>query len=139
MVHNNGWMLLKNVPFVALLIILNIFSIGCAFDLANIKPAPAEITPCTTNCRSFTLSEDVLLDNISCGYKRTIKQGSKWVCTGHIPEGPVYKPVNTCFTIECSNVFEAYLVLREKTVIGFYLPVENGFVPIKKPVELLIQ
>ena len=128
-----------NVGFITFFCIFHIFVSGCAFDLANIKPIPTEITPCKTNCESFTISEDVFLDNISCGYNRKLKQGSEWICTGYIPEGPVYKPVNSCFTIECSNVFEAYLVLRKKTIIGFYLPVEDGFVPIKKPAQLHTQ
>lgn len=125
-----------------LLIILNIgfyLFVGCAFDLANIKPTPTEIVHCKNDCVSFIISKDVYLENISCGYSRTIKKGSEWIHTGDIPQGHVYKPVNTCFTIECSNVFEGYLVIVDKSIVGFYLPVEKGYVPIKKPVTIITQ
>jgi hypothetical protein len=109
---------------------------GCAFDLANIHPTPITLTPCRQNCKSLTITQAIVLTNITCGYDRTIKQGSTWKLTGNVPQGEVYKPVNACFTLECSNVFEAYLVLREKMIVGFYLPVEKGFVPLNKPTPL---
>lgn len=109
---------------------------SCAFDLANIHPTPITLAPCTQNCETITVTEDVALTNISCGYDRTIKKDSKWRLAGEVLEGEVYKPVNTCFTIECSNVFEAYLVLRENSIVGFYLPVERGFVHLGTPTPL---
>jgi hypothetical protein len=109
---------------------------GCAFDLANIKPTTTEFMTCENDCKSFTVTEEIQLDNLPCGYNRTIKNGTRWRQTGKIPEGMVFKPVDTCFTIECSNVFEAYLVMNKEMIVGFYLPVEKGFVPNKKPVQI---
>ena len=55
---------------------------------------------------------------------------------GKIQAGNVYKPLNQCLTIECSNIFEAYLVMNGNMLNGFYLPVENGYVALDSPVEL---
>jgi hypothetical protein len=39
-------------------------------------------------------------------------------------------------TVECSNVFEAYLVILKDCMVGFYLPVERGFISITHPIQL---
>ena len=139
MYYRNGLKHFKMVCLIAVSLIGICNLGGCAFDLANIKPTPTEIVRCKNDCVSFTVSEEIVLDNVFCRYDRTIEKGSKWVHIGDIPEGPVYKPMNTFLTIECSNVFEGYLVLNNKSIKGFYLPVEKGYVPIKKPVILLTQ
>jgi hypothetical protein len=41
-------------------------------------------------------------------------------------------------TVECSNVFEAYLVVATGQLVGFYLPVEKGFVSLPEPISLPI-
>jgi hypothetical protein len=114
------------------------FLVGCAFDLVNIKPTPTDFIACENNCESFIVTEEVKLDSLPCGFNRIIKKDTRWKQTGKIPDGVVFKPVETCFTIECSNVFEAYLVIRENMIIGFYLPVEKGFVQNKKPTKITI-
>jgi hypothetical protein len=55
-----------------------------------------------------------------------------------IEQGEVFKPLDQCLTVECSNVFEAYLVVQNHQLTGFYLPVQDGFVPLKGPVDLPI-
>lgn len=139
MTDNKIDIFIKQPIYFLFLIIFLSFPMSCAFDLANIKPSSTTIIPCNSNCGSFIIAEEVELNNLTCGYNRTIKQGTKWIKFGEIPEGDIYRPVDTCFTIECSNVFEAYLVLNKETILGFYLPVEKGFVPIKEPTKLITQ
>ena len=129
----------SNYPNTICLLLFFFLLLGCAFDLANIKPTPTDFIACENDCESFTVSEEILLDNLPCGYNRTIKKDARWKQTGITLEGMVYKPVETCFTIECSNVFEAYLVIKDNMIIGFYLPVEDGFVPNKKPAQITMQ
>ncbi len=38
--------------------------------------------------------------------------------------------------LECSNVYEAYRVVREGRLMGFFLPVQQGFVGLAEPVVL---
>jgi hypothetical protein len=73
----------------------------------------------------------------SSGYSRVIKSCSKWEYVGLITKGNVYKPIGHIFTIEGYHVHEAYLVVNDKRLIGFYLPVENAFSGVKK--EILLQ
>jgi len=113
--------------------------VGCAFDLAHINYDPAKLDVDLRETRSFILKEDVVLNALPCGFDRTLKKEKKWEMIGHIDRGTVYKPIGHCFTIECSNIFEAYLVIHRDQLFGFYLPVEKGFVDIKDPVDLPIQ
>lgn len=117
---------------------LMIFS-GCAFDLAHVNYQPATFSTCSENCPDLTIATEQQLTKLPCGYQRTLKKDSKWSMVGKIQAGNVYKPLNQCFTIECSNVFEAYLVMNGNTLSGFYLPVEDGYVELDKPVELEIK
>ena len=63
------------------------------------------------------------------GYRRTIREGSVWTRVGRVSQGEVYKPTNQVFVVEGTHVHEAYLVLDDNQVVGFYLPVERAFAP----------
>jgi hypothetical protein len=115
----------------------SIIFIGCAFDLAHVKYNPAILTECSEDCQTFILREELVLNNLPCGYKRTLKENSEWAMVGSIESGDVYKPLNQCLTIECSNVFEAYLVLNGHNIKGFYFPVEDGYMALKKPIQII--
>lgn len=69
-------------------------------------------------------------------YTRTLAAGSRWLPAGTLPQGTVYRPVDSVFTIEGRNVHEAYLVIRRETLTGFYLPAESQFAPLSDPIQL---
>ena len=110
--------------------------VGCAFDLAHVDFKEATLSACSKNCPTITILSEKLLSNMPCGYDRTIKKDSEWSMVGTIDTGDVYKPLNQCFTVECSNIFEAYLVISDSWLNGFYLPVEDGYVALDEPTEL---
>jgi len=58
---------------------------------------------------------------------------------GTIGEGTVYKPRGTVLTVESVNVSEAYIVVRDGVLAGFWLPVERAFVPAEKAVAIPLQ
>ena len=64
--------------------------------------------------------------------------GSRWRFAGVIPQGGVYRAAQGVLTVEGANIHEAYLVIRERQVVGFYLPVEQAFSPLGEAVPLLI-
>ena len=72
----------------------------------------------------------------STGYSETLKAGSTWERTGAIPQGDVYRPVGTVFSVEGANRHEAYLVISADRIVGFYLPGEEAFAPLPQPVPL---
>ena len=68
---------------------------------------------------------------LSSGYSRHLNQSSKWKKVGGITQGTVYSPVDTTFAIEGAQVHEAYLVVQTGKLVGFYLPVEKSFSPLR--------
>lgn len=74
------------------------------------------------------LMEDAQLSSMEV-YARTLPAGSVWELRGTVPQGKVYRRVNGIFTIEGAHVHEAYLVLADEQLVGFYLPVERAYSP----------
>ena len=111
---------------------------GCAFDLAHVSYRPAQFKPEPEPPITLIMKDAVKVEQAPCGYARTLFKGTRWDLIGTIPEGGVYKPKDQVLTVECSHVHEAYLVVSGGALIGFYLPVEKGFVPISPTIKLPI-
>jgi hypothetical protein len=73
------------------------------------------------------------------GESRSVRAGSRWVEFGTIAEGTVYKPRGTVMTVEVINISEAYIVVRNRSWVGFWLPVEKEFVPLEKVAPVALQ
>jgi hypothetical protein len=88
--------------------------------------------------RRLVLADEVSLTGTPC-YSRSLRKTTRWDQIGTIAEGDVLRSKDQVLTLECSNVHEAYLVLSGDTVVGFFLPVEQGFVPYDPPIVLPIE
>jgi len=108
---------------------------GCA-----VSHTPTELTPLaiTEHTKQQTLTNQLTFE-LGTGYSRTLKAGSQWISIGRVPQGEVYKPYKDVFTLEGANVHEAYLVVDTGRLIGFYLPVERGYSPLKQALPLPLQ
>ena len=105
---------------------------GCA-----IKQQPTQFTPLNASANPVRLRLTQRVDfSLSTGYTRTLKSGSLWTDIGSVPQGEVLKPYHDVFTLEGSNVQEAYLVVANNTLSGFYLPYEHKFSPIGTQISL---
>jgi len=103
----------------------------------TIPTAPSTITlaqPTTTTHRIQLQSEVPL--KLDTGYTRTLASKSVWSRIGRVPQGDVYRPVGTIFTIEGRQVHEAYLVIQDKRLLGFYLPGEQNYSPLSTAVPM---
>ncbi|HYQ81393.1 MAG TPA: hypothetical protein VEP68_07820 [Anaeromyxobacteraceae bacterium] len=110
-----------------------LLALGCA---AELKRAPVSFTPATGGeARTLRVRETVSVTP-STGYGRQIRAGSTWRLVGSLPQGDVYRPVGDVFTVEGANVHEAYLVLAQGRVVGFYLPGEAAYAPLRDGVAL---
>lgn len=122
------------------LVVLCTFVMGCAFDVSHIQYTPSQFTPLPSSPKHFVMKESVQIIEGPCAYySRILRQGTTWDFAGTIPEGEVYKPRDQVLTIEASHVYEAYLVLSDSSLVGFYLPVEQAFAPLAKPRKLPIE
>jgi hypothetical protein len=84
---------------------------------------------------SVRLARTVAVTPIT-GYTKSVKAGSMWQRVGVVPQGVVYRPVGDVFAIEGANMHEAYLVVAEGDLVGFYLPGEAAFSPLPERVPL---
>ncbi|GAJ03730.1 unnamed protein product, partial [marine sediment metagenome] len=109
-----------------------ILFIGCAFDLVHVKQIPTQLNLSQPGEKSWTLINEVKLI-CDTGYDRQLKSGTKWDYVGKVEQGYVYKTNDQILTVEGSNIFEAYIVILEDNIVGFYLPVEKSYTPIQSP------
>jgi hypothetical protein len=51
--------------------------------------------------------------------------------------GEVFATKDQIVTVEASNIYEAQLIVANRCIVGFYLPVEKKFVPVSQsnPIE----
>jgi hypothetical protein len=126
---------LKSVGLSACLSAL-IVTCVCACALP-VKQLPLAQPLVSATGRSFVLNADAEC-RIGTGYGRTLRQGTRWQLFGTLKEGDVYRSPDQVLTVEGYNVHEAYLVVRDGWLIGFYLPVEKTLTPVSKRVQLAI-
>jgi hypothetical protein len=120
----------KFFPLIALLLA------GCALDVVRHSTILAHTEP--AQVRQYLVLQAVLV-RFDTGYERTIRAGAVFAEIGTLKQGNVLKPVNIVFTIEGTHVHEAYPVVDDGRIVGFYLPVEKAFALLSNPVALLIQ
>jgi hypothetical protein len=120
------------------LAIVAVLMTGCAFDLADVKYDPAQLGSLVDGERVLTMDSDTPVSGAPCGYSRTLRKGTRWVAVGHLEQGDVYRSRDQSLTVECSNVYEAYPVIAADRLVGFYLPVEKAFSPLKQAIQLSV-
>jgi hypothetical protein len=113
-------------------LVLALLLAGCA---AHVPVRSANLLPLTA------LAPDLEFDaswpiRLSTGYTRDVPARSQWRAAGMLPQGTVYRPLNTVFAIEGRQVHEAWLVVQAGALQGFYLPAENNFSPLSPPLSL---
>ena len=105
---------------------------GCA-----VEQQTTQFSPMVTSKQSALERLDRQVDiQLNTGYARTLKSGSLWSDIGSITQGEVFKPYHDVFTLEGSQIHEAYLVVSNNTLTGFYLPFERSFSPLKPNIPL---
>jgi len=124
------------------LLILLIFApgiiTGCAFDIVHIKQVPVQYEDVKIIKSDFILKDEVIL-NTGTGYNRKLNKGTRWHYVNTIPYGDIFKTKDQILTIERSNIFEAFIVVSDENLVGFFLPVEQTYSPLNKPKPLAVE
>lgn len=107
---------------------------GCA---SQVRHEPLTFTPAASagyqSLKTMAQAANIVLDT---GYNRSLRAGSQWIHVGTVSQGDVYKSYKDVFTLEGAHIHEAYLVISDGQLVGFYLPVERGYSPIGQKVRL---
>jgi hypothetical protein len=117
----------------AIIITILVSCIGCASLLKE------KVDFHSTGAAETQNVEKPIKISLDTGYTRTIDANSTWQLVGNVSnhkfkDGKVYKPVGDVLSIEGTQRYEAYLVVLEGKIIGFYLPASSRFSPLKKQV-----
>jgi hypothetical protein len=88
----------------------------------------AQLTP--GDGRMFRLARKAEIP-LSTGYSTTLRPNTRWQRVGQLPQGDVYRTRDQIVTVEGAHIHEAYVVLKDGSIVGFYLPVERTFSPVK--------
>jgi opacity protein-like surface antigen len=104
---------------------------GCA----SVAYSPAALQTAATSPAPRALANPLDIE-FDTGFHRTIAAGSQWQQVGAIAQGAVYKPHQDVFTLEGAHIHEAYLVVEQDKLVGFYLPAERGFSPLKRQLAI---
>ncbi len=116
-----------------------LFLAGCVFDLSYVKLRPVTFTPVSGATQAdFSLREEVKA-TMGTGYPTRLKSGTRWHQIGRTEFGPVFTTQDQVVTVEASNIYEARPVVSDQSLIGFYLPVEQKFVSVGRPIRLETQ
>jgi hypothetical protein len=106
--------------------------VACAPEIVR---RPTELMPLTEQAGgTIEIVEDTSI-SVGPGYRRVIGRGSVWTRIGRSAEGEIFKPADRVFTVEGAHIHEAYLVLDGDRIVGFYLPVERAFSPVRDRTE----
>lgn len=107
---------------------------GCA-----VQHVPATLEPALgADMRQRVVAAQVQV-GLPTGYTRALRAGSVWRFAGKLPQGDVYRPVGDVFTLEGAHIHEAYLVVKDGSLVGFYLPAERAFSPLDKALSIPFQ
>jgi hypothetical protein len=109
---------------------------ACASEVVR-HPTELSATPPQQQKR-YVASQpaSIMLDS---GYSRTIGRETEFLEIGRIKQGAVLKPLNSSLTVEGAHMHEAYPVVENGHITGFYLPVEQAFSPLSRPTTLVIE
>lgn len=126
--HYKKWLVAPSIVFVL---------IGCASEVYRQSSVLSAYGDEVSKARLFN-SEPVRL-HLPTGYERRIPSHTEFIEVGRIAEGVVLRPVSYVLTVEGANVHEAYLVVDDGFIVGFYLPVERAFSPLKRKAQIVFK
>lgn len=121
----------------AAVLLAGVLVAGCAPEVLRVPIQPVAQAP-GGRAATIAVRQPAVL-NLGTGYPRTLAAGSRWRLAGALPQGLVYQAAQGVFTVEGANIHEAYLVLRGREVVGFYLPAEQAYSPLKDAVMLVLE
>jgi len=125
---------MKRIPWFTLIAVLNLA--GCASDVRH--TATHFTPPSGEQLAPIVIPGNIEVRPVSA-YRGSLKAGSVWDYAGRIPEGAVYRVKNDVFMVEGANRHEAYCVISNNRLVGFFLPVEQAFIAIEPTVSLVLK
>jgi hypothetical protein len=109
---------------------------ACATEIVR---EPVSFSTQAASAQSDYVVDAPIAVSSTSGYERRVPAGSRWRLVGTIPQGDVYRRVDDVFSIEGAHMHEAFLVVAQGQLVGFYLPVEKSYSPARSAVPIAVQ
>ena len=113
-----------------------LIALGVAACAPAVVQQPTQLTPGVG--KSFRLTREAD-PSLSVGSAKTLRAGTRWELVGTVPQGEVYRSRDQIVTLKSDHIHEGYIVVRQGALVGFYLPVERTFSPVKQSQPLTIE
>jgi hypothetical protein len=120
---------------IASVVVLSFLTGGCAFDVVSVRQAPTHFTANSKSKDGFRLLTEVKA-KLGTGFPTELHAGTQWTKAGDVTQGAVYRTADQVVKVEASNIQEAWIVVSNETLVGFYMPVEGTFAPLGHPYPL---
>lgn len=105
---------------------------GCATEI-HPQPVSFHPTAVTGPTRVLVGAADGRPES---GSSRALQAGTELREVGTLPQGAVYRAVNHEIQVRAGDRYEAYIVVSGTNWLGYYLPSEHAYLPLKQPTEL---
>lgn len=126
---------MKEIFALGLSVLLTLTCFGCAFDIVHVDQMPVQYENNSLQKPGFRLEEEVNV-SLGTGYSRKLNRGTTWQYVNTITQGDIFETKDQILTVEGSNIFEAFIVVSDKKLVGFFLPVEETYSPLSTPKPL---
>ena len=114
-----------------------VFLLFTACSINQVK-VDQPLTPSRDQDAVFKLHTAATLESVGV---RTVEllPDTHWHLIGSIPRGRVFEPLDQVVTVNGFNVHEAYIVVHDGRVTGYYLPFEKSFVEVESVAIKLVR
>jgi len=114
-------------------IVVVVFScVACAPEIVR---SNIEFTSITDSKELIQLTRTTVIPNYS-GTGTSVFVGTRWARVGDVVHGKVYRSRDSVFFLRGANSHEAYLVINDKKLVGFYLPGDRAWSPLTPPLDI---
>ena len=121
----------RSIPLLVLLPLFFLLA-ACASELVR---TPTILKTSTTALETIELVAEGTV-SMGLGNEKILPVGSKWQGIGALEQGRVFKPVGAVFNVHGANAHEAYLVIENDLLVGFYLPGERAWSNLERKIRL---
>lgn len=116
----------------AAIVLIALTCVGCAPEI--VRQAIPYVQK--TGAPEFIqLTKSVKVPNWS-GTGNSLFVGTRWDLVGEVSHGRVYRSKDSVFFLQGANSHEAYLVVRDKKLMGFYLPGEKAWSALEPALDI---
>lgn len=123
---------MRGSRFYVLSILFLVLLTGCAPEVVRSAIA---YTAHTGSKELIQFTRSATIPNFT-GTGNTLYVGTRWERVGDVVHGAVYRSRDSVFFLQSANSHEAYLVIKDKKLVGFYLPGDKAWSALAEPLNL---